>query len=156
MTTAESRPKPPRRLSAGAVVTREAGGGRVYLLLRAYRYWDFPKGEVEPGEAPLAAALREVREETGLADLDLPWGQAYRETPPYAGGKVARYYLAAAGGGRVHLPVNPELGRPEHHEFRWLDYAAARALLNDRVAAILDWARGRIEGAPPREEEGGA
>ncbi len=29
-------------------------------------HWDIPKGSAEPGEAPLAAALRETREECGL------------------------------------------------------------------------------------------
>ena len=33
------------------------------------RHWDVPKGLAEPGESPLAAALRETREETGI-DLD--------------------------------------------------------------------------------------
>ena len=40
------------------------------LLLRAYRNWDLPKGLVEPGEQPFAAACREVEEETGITDLD--------------------------------------------------------------------------------------
>ncbi len=30
-------------------------------------HWDIPKGMVEPTEAPLAAAVRELAEETGLA-----------------------------------------------------------------------------------------
>ncbi|MGH8313228.1 MAG: NUDIX domain-containing protein, partial [Gammaproteobacteria bacterium] len=51
-------------LSAGVAVLREAPAGRLFLLLRAWRYWDFPKGAVEPGETPLQAAIREVREET--------------------------------------------------------------------------------------------
>jgi bis(5'-nucleosidyl)-tetraphosphatase len=42
------------------------------------------------------------------------------------------------------LPVNPELGAPEHHEFRWTSYEEAQALVNDRVGAVLDWARGRV------------
>ena len=29
-------------------------------------HWDIPKGQAEPGEAPLEAALRETREECGL------------------------------------------------------------------------------------------
>jgi bis(5'-nucleosidyl)-tetraphosphatase len=57
---------------------------------------------------------------------------------------VARYYLAETGAEQVQLNVNPELGRPEHHEFRWLSYAEARPLLVDRLRAVLDWADGRL------------
>jgi len=129
-------------LSAGVVVVRRRQGAPRYLLLRAYRNWDFPKGEVGADETPFAAAVREVAEETGLADLTFPWGECYIETPPYARGKVARYYLGvSASEAPVQLPVNPELGRPEHHEFRWLDHEAARALLVARLKAVLDWAR---------------
>ena len=133
-------------LSAGAVVVRCFGDSPRFLLLRVYRYWDFPKGEVEPGESALEAAIREVREETGLTDLCFPWGPIYVETPPYGRGKVARYYLARSDQGRVSLPINPELGRPEHHEFRWVAYGPARQLLNERVRRVLDWAWAHVTG----------
>jgi len=135
----------PKVLSAGVVVARRREGEPHYLLLRAYRYWDFPKGEVRPGEAPLDTAVREVKEETGVDDLCFRWGDEYRETPPYRGGKVARYYLAESPRAPVSLPVSPELGRPEHHEHRWLPYAAARSRLAERVQPILDWAHARVE-----------
>lgn len=135
-------------LSAGVVVVRGQAPKPRYLLLRAFRYWDFPKGRVEPGEQPLQAARREVEEEAGLRELVFTWGYDFRETPPYGRGKVARYYLAEAPTGEVSLPVNPALGRPEHHEFRWLDYAAARALLNPRLQAVLQWARDRLRSSP--------
>ena len=64
----------------------------------------------------------------------------YQETAPYGRGKIARYYLAETHRLDVRLPVSPELGRPEHHEFRWATYSEARTLLSARVAAILDWA----------------
>jgi bis(5'-nucleosidyl)-tetraphosphatase len=131
-------------LSAGVIVVRKHADGYRYLLLRAYRYWDFSKGLVEPGEDPLASAVREVAEETTLTDLDFRWGKDYRETEPYARGKVARYYVAESAQGRVSLPVSPELGQPEHHEFRWLDYKAARKLLAPRVQPILDWAHALV------------
>ena len=125
------------------VVRRAAGDWRV-LVLRAYRNWDFPKGMVEPGEAPLAAALREAREETGLDALALRWGDGFRDTEPYARGKVARFFLAESAAGDVVLPVSPELGRPEHHEFRWATFTEAERLLPPRLRAVLAWARAEV------------
>jgi bis(5'-nucleosidyl)-tetraphosphatase len=134
-----------RRFSAGVVVVRRVPEGWRYLLLRVYRTWDFPKGGVEQGEAPLQAAVREVEEETALTGLDFRWGHAYCETRPYSGGKVARYYVAASDRGIVHLPVNPALGRPEHHEFRWLSLEEAQRVLPERLQPVLGWAQGVVE-----------
>lgn len=136
-----------RLLSAGVVVARQAGAGWRLLLLRSYRNWDFPKGEVEPGETPLDAAMRETEEETGLTGLDFRWGEGYREVGPYGPRrKLARYYLAATGEARVRLPIAPALGRPEHDEWRWVDFAEAARLLPERLQPVLAWARGLLEG----------
>lgn len=137
-----------RLLSAGAVVVRPTADGPRLLLLRAWRNWDFPKGKVEAGETPFSAALREVKEEPGLTHLDFPWGEDYLETAPYARGKIARYYLALSPQGAVHLPVSPELGRPEHHEWRWVSFDEAAKLLPPRLLPILAWARRRVLGEP--------
>ncbi|MDE2051930.1 MAG: NUDIX domain-containing protein [Gammaproteobacteria bacterium] len=128
------------RLSAGVVVLRRGAAGWLFLMLRAYRNWDFPKGMVEPGEDPLAAARREVREETLIEDLEFRWGEVYKETEPYGNRKIARYYLAATRTEKVSLPVSPELGRPEHEEWRWVDRRAALALSSARVQLIVRWA----------------
>ncbi|MBL8965216.1 MAG: NUDIX domain-containing protein, partial [Phycisphaerae bacterium] len=59
-------------VSAGGIVFRRDGERTLFLLIRdSYRNWGFPKGHLEEGEAPAAAALREVGEETGLAALEL-------------------------------------------------------------------------------------
>jgi 8-oxo-dGTP pyrophosphatase MutT (NUDIX family) len=134
------------RLSAGVIVVRRGQAGWLYLMLRAFRNWDFPKGMVEPGEDPLAAARREVREETLIEDLEFAWGEDYRETPPYGNRKVARYYVAATRTESVSLPVSPELGRPEHDEWRWVDLAAALSLASARVRPIIEWAAERVGG----------
>lgn len=138
---ADSRPA---AFSAGVVVVRrEAGSWRV-LVLRAYRNWDFPKGLVEPGEAPLDAAIRETAEEAAITDLAFDWGDTWCETAPYRGGKVARYYLARTGQAAVALPISPELGRSEHDEWRWVDFDAARRLLPPRLQPVLAWAGARL------------
>ncbi len=139
-----------KSLSAGVVLVRYLHHEPHYLLLRAFNYWDFPKGQVEPGEEPLQAAKREVEEETGLTCLLFRWGMIYHETPPYGKGKVARYYLAEAPEGDVFLPVSPELGRPEHQEFRWLSYHQARKLLVPRLQVILDWAHEHVSNPESR------
>ena len=128
-------------MSAGVVVVRRFPDGWRCLALRAYRLWDFPKGLVEDDEAPRAAAIREVWEETSLEDLRFRWGDEYRETLPYAGQKVSRYYLAESPEGVVRLRVSEELGRPEHDEFRWLSFENAEDVLPPRLAIVLDWAR---------------
>jgi len=118
-------------------------------VLRAYRNWDFPKGLVEDGEDFREAAEREVREEASLADLAFHWGDAYKETLPYAGGKVARYYIAESTAGDVELPIAEDLGRPEHDEFRWVSFDGAEELLPPRLAIVLDWARALVEDSDP-------
>ena len=133
--------------SAGAVVFRRTERGIRVLVLRAFKNWDFPKGRVDPGEEQLAAARREVAEETGLFELDWPFGEDYKETLPYgAEKKVARYYLCETAEHDVKLPVSPELGRPEHHEFRCVSFDEAEDLLPPRLANVLEWARAAITG----------
>ena len=133
----------PRR-AAGAVIFRRSDRGIRLLVLRAYRNWDFPKGMIEPGEDALAAARREVAEETGLADLAYPFGDEFKETLPYSGNKVARYYLAETDAEKIVLPVSPELGRPEHDEYRWVSFDEAEDLLPPRLAVVLEWAKKTI------------
>lgn len=141
---AAMKPKAPR--AAGAVIFRRTERGVRFLVLRAFNHWDFPKGIVEPGEDHLDAAKREIEEETGLADLEFPFGDAHKETLPYAGGKVARYYLAETEVEDIELPVSPELGHPEHHEWRWVSYDEAEELLPPRLAVVLDWANQMVGG----------
>ena len=128
-------------LSCGAVIVRATDSGWLTLMLRAYRNWDFPKGSCEAGELPLQAAIREVSEETGIEDLNFDWGERFTETGPYNQGKVARYFLARTQTEAVRMGISPELGRPEHHEYRWLGFDQAYDLASPRVRQVVIWAR---------------
>ncbi len=57
-------------VSVGAVVFREEGGRRLYLLLHyPSGHFDFPKGHIEPGETEEMTLRRETEEETDIRDL---------------------------------------------------------------------------------------
>jgi len=137
---------PIKHRSAGIVVVRRQAGEWRLLILRAYRNWDFPKGLIEPGEKPLAAAVRETGEETGLTDLDFRWGTESIDTGMYGDHKVASFYLAETRQEQIVLPVNPELGHPEHNEFRWVTHKEAQLLLPPRLQPILSWAGQKLTG----------
>ncbi len=135
-----------KRRSFGIIpIAFEQSGAPLFLILRAYKNWDFPKGGAEPGESPLETAKRETAEETGIQELTLVWGEVSMDTEIYSGGKVATYYLARVEKRRLTLPISAELGRPEHDEYRWVSYDEARSLLPPRLLPILDWAKGKVE-----------
>jgi bis(5'-nucleosidyl)-tetraphosphatase len=140
--------------SAGTVLIRKDQTMDMWLvlMLRCGTYWDFPKGQLERGECELDAAIRETTEETGIADVFpvkdrgpfagfdcLVW----TETEPYGHPrKTARYFLAVTSADEVVLPVNPELGKPEHDEYRWMTFDQAEQLdLHPRVRKVLNWAK---------------
>jgi bis(5'-nucleosidyl)-tetraphosphatase len=136
-------------LSAGIVILRKEDHEWKFLFLRAYKNWDFPKGVVEPGEDPLESAKRESQEEAGISDLAFSWGYVFKETEPYAGPfnrkkKIARYYIAETSQVEVILSINPEMGRPEHHEYRWLTFDELKQLAPKRLLPIIEWARSLI------------
>jgi 8-oxo-dGTP pyrophosphatase MutT (NUDIX family) len=134
-------PDRPDKLSCGAVLVRKASQGWQTLMLRAYRNWDFPKGLREDGETPLQAARREVGEETGISDLKFDWGERFTETGTYNQGKVARYFLARTEQEEVEMGISEALGRPEHHEYRWMDFDRAYDIASPRVRLVVQWAR---------------
>ncbi|HUO67137.1 MAG TPA: NUDIX hydrolase, partial [Gammaproteobacteria bacterium] len=80
----------------------------------------------------------------GIVDLAFVWGEDYCETAPYSRGKVARYYVARTRVERLTLPINPTLGRPEHHEYRWVDLTEAFELTSPRLRPVIAWAAGKV------------
>ena len=72
--------------SAGGVVVNAEG--RILLVSQYGTSWSLPKGHLEEGETPLEAALREIREETGVTQLEF--------VRPL--GSYSRHRLGADGG----------------------------------------------------------
>lgn len=82
--------------------------------------WELVHGRIEPGERPVDAAVREVREETGLAVARL-YSVAVN---PFYLTPWDTVQLAVVFAAVVDAPVAPVLG-PEHDQARWCAPATA-------------------------------
>lgn len=89
--------------SAGGIVYATVDGETKFLLIRHARmhHWSLPKGYVEPGEGIRAAAVREVKEETGLdAEVDrfIGYVNIFTTHPNYRLHRRLRAFLMRAKG----------------------------------------------------------
>jgi len=132
--------------AAGGAVWRPAeDGGVETVVVHRPRYddWSLPKGKLDAGENALAAAVREVCEETGVQVVA---GRRSVRThyEVAAGPKHVDYWLMQAVGASVFEPND------EVDELRWLPVADAAALVthpHDR-AVLTDLARDDVPRAP--------
>jgi len=117
-------------LAAGVVLVRTAAAGPQVLVVHrpARKDWSLPKGKVDPGENPIAAAVRECSEETGFT----PVLQAPLPTVGYrvdGRPKTVRYWRA--------VPVADEGFAPDDEvdEVAWVE--------PERAASVLTYAADR-------------
>lgn len=55
------------RVSSASLILEDAAGRALIVKANYKRYWTFPGGVIDLGETPAEAAIRETREEVGLA-----------------------------------------------------------------------------------------
>ncbi|MBI3638477.1 NUDIX domain-containing protein [Candidatus Wolfebacteria bacterium] len=68
-----------REISAGIIIYRKAPEGPKFLIMyHGGGYWNFPKGKIESEEKSWQAAVREIREETGLKSTDLEFRNQFK------------------------------------------------------------------------------
>jgi dATP pyrophosphohydrolase len=133
-----------------------ARSGEVLLMERHEPpgWWQSVTGSLEPGETPWDAAVRELREETGLAAdglVDLGISQSFTIAPAwrhrFAPGVTENLEHAFALG--LDAPVDVRMDPTEHVRFAWLP----RAVALERAASYTN--RAGIEAVPVRGEPAG-
>ena len=136
-----------REFSAGFILFRETPCGPHYLLLDYGKHWDYPKGHLEKGETAWKAAVRELREETGIRQVD----RATRFQ------KEMHYRFHSSSKGHVEKTVTYFLGQTrsekvvvsdEHTGFAWLSFnAAMKRLTYENAREILAAAHAALQAA---------
>jgi 8-oxo-dGTP pyrophosphatase MutT (NUDIX family) len=134
--------KPREEVSAGGIVFRRDGARTFFLLIRdPYRNWGFPKGHLEQGEDPAAAAVREVAEETGIGAVELrapvetiDWTFRFRGRQIH---KVCHFFL---------METTERRTAPQSAEgitaCRWATYEQATKMISyDNARAVLEQAQ---------------
>ncbi len=144
------------KLSAGLLLHRRVGGevqvllvhpGGPYWAKKDEAAWSIPKGEYEPGEDPLEAAVREFREELGIDPPDARRARSLGELRQPGGKRVTAWALEGdvdVGDVRSNtfaLEWPPRSGRmsefPEVDRAGWFGLdAARRKLLSGQIAFI--------------------
>lgn len=134
------------RVEAGTVEVLLAHPGGPFWTHKDAGAWTIPKGEIDPGEEPLAAALREFAEETGRRPPD---GQAVSlGEVTQAGGKVVTAFALAADfepvvhdGAQFEIEWPPRSGRrgsyPEIDRLAWFDLEEADHRILDGQRPLL-------------------
>jgi ADP-ribose pyrophosphatase YjhB (NUDIX family) len=118
-----------RTHSAGGVVTNSEG--KVLVVSQHGTSWSLPKGHIDPGEDALAAAKREIYEESGIRDLELirELGTYERHKIGVDGGedgselKVITMFLFRTSENSLK-PVDPD-----NPEARWVEKSKVAPLL---------------------------
>lgn len=133
--------------AAGAVLYRSAGQGMEVALIHRPRRrdWTFPKGKLEPGEHVLAAAVREVTEETGIRPV---LGRPLATVRYQVDGRPKRvdYWAARAG---HPAPDGASAPGDEVDRVEWLEPPEARSRLSyAHDARLLDLLAAPAGGGP--------
>jgi 8-oxo-dGTP pyrophosphatase MutT (NUDIX family) len=121
-----------REKSCGAVVFLKNTEVKYLLLHYEAGHWDFVKGNVEPNESEKDTVIRELREETGIADARFIEG--FREKIEYfyrrQGATIHKeviFFLIETHTEKVELSY-------EHVGYIWLDYQGAMERLTFKNA----------------------
>lgn len=121
--------------SAGAVVFISNDEPEYLLLHYTASHWDFPKGNIEAGETEKEAAVREIREETGITDVEFVEG--FRKIISYRYRKARRLVDKEVVLFLARTKTRDVTISHEHIGFAWKNYDEAMKQLTYRNAKGL-------------------
>ena len=125
---------------------------REFLLMRHADRWDLPKGHVDPGETEMQCALRELREETGIAatDVELVDGFRFESHYPVRAKKSGQVYNKTLVIFLARLVRDVPIEVTEHIGYEWFAWNPPHKIqawtIDPLLAALDDFLRTKDEG----------
>ncbi len=138
------------RSSGGIVVKKERGGMRILLIKDPYDKWTWPKGKIDKGETLLETAMREIREEVGLKEIEVlskigKTDYFYRRDGRLIYKTVHVYLFRLSGDDKLTIQkaeIKDGKWLPEAKVFFMLEYRGAKGMMR-RALSFLKKSEGK-------------
>ena len=126
-----------------------------FLLMRHHDRWDLPKGHLDEGETEQQCALRELKEETGIAAEDIELIPGFRWTTEYDvyekrfNEKRHKTLVIFLGQLKREVPVVVT----EHVDFRWFPWQPPHRIQERAIDPLLAAVKQFLTTETPRHRE---
>ena len=133
-----------------AIVYREVGNKKEFLVLHRIKNWtgwEFPKGEIKPGEDHKGALIRELKEECGIlqgnielilstnTNIRIDWPKESWEKAGYRGAFYKNFLVKLNPSTEITIEKNDE---PEHDGSKWISKAKASDYLDPKLLKAMN------------------
>jgi 8-oxo-dGTP pyrophosphatase MutT (NUDIX family) len=127
-----------RVTASGIVIVRYFDDELFVLSMSTRRGLDIPKGKLEEGETPFSCAMRETFEESGIFNIDFPFGREHIQVS-------TMIIFIGETSQDPKISPNPVTGVFEHEDANWITFDEMEEGCMTFLLPAIKWARRKLE-----------